>query len=197
MIKKITNTESLKNYKIKINVENMKKLFISLILLAYVIFAAGCTEDSESGTDGISPDIRNAQEIQVKNVVENLTDLGQINTSIQEGPVLVKVGAEWCGPCQQMKPILSDLAAEYTGKATVMSADIDQSPNLSTYFATSYIPDSFVIVGLENGEYVYMQESGNATTDRFQARVLGVMEKQVYEELLDRSVLYYENTNKK
>lgn len=122
-----------------------------------------------------------------------MTSLEQINTSVQEGPVLIKVGAEWCGPCQQMKPILSDLAAEYTGKVTVMSADIDQSPEIAAYFGIAYIPDSFVVVGFENGEYVYMQEDGNVTTDRFQARVLGVRDKQVYEELLERAVLYYEN----
>jgi len=109
----------------------------------------------------------------------------------------VKVGAEWCGPCQEMKPVLSDLAAEYTGKATIMSVDIDESPNLSTYFVTSYIPDSFVVVGLENGEYVYMQENGNVTADRFQARVLGLKDIQVYEELMDRAVLYHENANTK
>ncbi|AAM07599.1 TPA: thioredoxin family protein [Methanosarcina acetivorans] len=160
----------------------MNKLIIPLILLASVIFTAGCTESPESATS--------AQEI---SVVENMTSLEQINTSVQEGPVLIKVGAEWCGPCQQMKPILSDLAAEYTGKVTVMSADIDQSPEIAAYFGIAYIPDSFVVVGFENGEYVYMQEDGNVTTDRFQARVLGVRDKQVYEELLERAVLYYEN----
>ncbi|AKB30152.1 Putative thiol:disulfide oxidoreductase involved in cytochrome C-type biogenesis [Methanosarcina siciliae C2J] len=160
----------------------MNKLTILLVLLASVIFTAGCTDDSGNATS--------AQEI---SVVENMTALEQINTSVQEGPVLIKIGAEWCGPCQQMKPILSDLAAEYTGEVTVMSADIDQSPEIGAYFGISYIPDSFVVVGLENGEYVYMQEDGNITTDRFQARVLGFREKQVYEELLDRAVLYYEN----
>lgn len=170
----------------KTNVENMNKLIVSLILLAAVLFTAGCTENEEKSAD--------AQEIPVS-VVENLTDLKQINESVQEGPVLVKIGAEWCGPCQEMKPILSDLAAEYAEKATIMSADIDVSPNLSTYFATSYIPDSFVIVDLENGEYVYMQENGSVTADRFQARLLGVREKQVYEELLDRAVLYHENAD--
>ncbi|WP_440946801.1 thioredoxin family protein [Methanosarcina sp. T3] len=164
----------------------MNKLIILLILLASVIFTAGCTEDPENATS--------AQGIQEISVVENMTDLEQINTSLQEGPVLLKIGAEWCGPCQQMKPILSDLAAEYTGKVTVMSADIDQSPKIAAYFGIAYIPDSFVVVGFENGEYVYMQEDGNVTADRFQARVLGVREKQVYEELLDRAVLYYENT---
>jgi thiol-disulfide isomerase/thioredoxin len=167
----------------------MNKLVVSLILLIAVLFTAGCTEDADNSTN-------TSQEIPVS-VVENLTDLEQINASIQEGPVLVKVGAEWCGPCQQMKPILSNLAAEYTGKATIMSADIDVSRNLSTYFATSYIPDSFVIVGLESGEYVYMQENGSVTTDRFQARILGLQDSQAYEERLDRAILYYENANPK
>jgi len=164
----------------------MNKLIILLILLASVIFTAGCTEDPENATS--------AQGIQEISVVENMTDLEQINTSVQEGPVLIKIGAEWCGPCQQMKPILNDLAAEYTGKATIMSVDIDQSPEIAAYFGISYIPDSFVVVGLAKGEYVYMQKDGNVTTDRFQARVLGVREKQVYEELLERAVLYHENT---
>lgn len=164
----------------------MNKLVVSLILLAAVLFTAGCTENENNSTD--------AQEIPVS-VVENLTELEQLNESIQEGPVLVKVGAEWCGPCREMKPILSDLAAEYTGKATVMSVDIDISQNLSNYFASSYIPDSFVVVGLEDGEYVYMQENGSVTTDRFQARVLGVRDKQAFEDLLDRAVLYHENTD--
>jgi len=180
----------------KINVENMNKLVLSLILLAAVLFTAGCTEDPENAPTEMTPDLRSAEEIPVS-VVENLTDLEQINASVQEGPVLVKVGAEWCGPCQEMKPVLSDLAAEYTGKATIMSVDIDESPNLSTYFVTSYIPDSFVVVGLENGEYVYMQENGNVTADRFQARVLGLKDIQVYEELMDRAVLYHENANTK
>ena len=88
----------------------MNKLIILLILLASVIFTAGCTEGPENATS--------AQGVQEISVVENMTALEQINTSVQEGPVLIKIGAEWCGPCQQMKPILSDLSAEYTGKVT-------------------------------------------------------------------------------
>lgn len=167
----------------------MKKLIILLILLAAVLFTAGCTENLDNSTI--------TQEIQEKSVVVEIADLEQINTSVQEGPVLLKIGAEWCGPCQQMKPILSNLAVEYGGRATVMSADIDKSPQLAAYFGIGYIPDSIMIVGIENGEYVYMQEDGNITTDRLQARVLGVRESQVYEELMDRAVLYYENVNSK
>ncbi len=160
----------------------MKKLIILLILLVTVLFTTGCTENPDNSTS-----------IQEKSVVVEITDLAQINTSVQEGPVFLKIGAEWCGPCQQLKPVLSDLAAKYGGKVTIMSADIDQSPQLAAYFGIGYIPDSFMVVGIEDGEYVYMQEDGNITKDRFQARVLGVRESQVYEELMNRAILYDEN----
>ena len=168
----------------------MNKLIILLILLAAVLFTAGCTENPKNTATELTPDFRGDQE---KSVVVELTDLEQINTSFQEGPVFLKIGAEWCGPCQQMKTILDDMAAEYGGRATVMSADIDKSPQLAAYFGVGYIPDSVMIVGIENGEYVYMQEDGTVTTDRFQARVLGVRESQVYGELMDRAILYNEN----
>jgi hypothetical protein len=38
-----------------------------------------------------------------------------------------------------------------------------------------------------------MREDGSVTTDRFQARIMGLREKQVYEELLDRAILYHGN----
>ncbi|MHC1756582.1 MAG: thioredoxin family protein [Methanosarcina sp.] len=170
----------------------MKKLIILLILLVSVLFTAGCTENPENPEN---PAI--AQETQEESVVANLTDLEQINTSVQEGPVFVKIGSEGCYACREMEPILSDLAAKYGGQVTVMSADIVESPQLAVYFGINYIPDSFVLVGIENGEYVYMQDNGNVTTDRLQARVLGAGDTQVYEELIDMAILYYENVNAK
>jgi thioredoxin 1 len=43
------------------------------------------------------------------------------------GPVLVKFEAEWCGPCQAMKPAIEELASEYGRSITIATLDIDQN----------------------------------------------------------------------
>lgn len=131
----------------------------------------------------------NDQNTQEETAVIEATELGQVNTSLQEGPVFLRLGAEWCPLCQSMKPITKELAAEYKGKATIMSVDLDQNPELGTYFGVEHIPDSFVIVGIEDGEYIYMQEDGNVSKDRSQARIIGLKDKQVFEKLLDLALL--------
>jgi thioredoxin 1 len=155
----------------------MKKSFIILILLVAVL-SAGCTGKSQENSTN-SPETKNES-----SVVE-LTHLDQINTSLQKGPVLLKIGAEWCEECQNLKPILAQIAADYEGRVTVMSMDIDNSPELADYFGIYVIPDTSVIVGLENGNYIYMQEDGSVSTDRSKAKILKIEGKEVYENVLD------------
>jgi parallel beta-helix repeat protein len=127
-----------------------------------------------------------------KGVVIETTELGQINKFIEEGPVFLKLGAEWCGACQSMKPILDELASKYGDKATIVSININKNPELATYFDVGYIPDSSMIVGIENGTYVYMQQDGNVTTDRLKARIVGLEDKEVYEKVLENALAYEE-----
>jgi thioredoxin 1 len=87
-----------------------------------------------------------------------------------------------------MKPILKDLATEYAGKATIMSVDVDKSSKLIDYFGVGSVPDSSVIVGIENNEYIYMKEDGKVSKDRFQARILGLRNKQEFEKVLDLAI---------
>jgi thioredoxin-like negative regulator of GroEL len=159
----------------------MKKSFVLLILLTAILFTAGCTGKTQENST-------NPQNIQGKNAIVEATQLEQINASLQKGPVLLKIGAEWCGPCQQMKPTLKELATEYGGRVTVMSVDVDQSPKLADYFGVIVVPDSSVIVGIDNGEYVYMQENGNLSKDRFKARILKLKDKELFERVLDFAI---------
>jgi thioredoxin 1 len=93
-----------------------------------------------------------------------------------------------------MKPILEKLAVEYRGRAIIPSIDVDQSPELAEYFGVKTIPDSFVIVGMVNGTYVYMQENGSVSADRSQARFIGINEtddtdKKAFEKVLDLALI--------
>ena len=63
----------------------MKKLVV-LILLASMLFTAGCAEKTQE-----------------KNPVVVITNLEQINTSLQNGPVFVKMGSIWCSGCRSLQ----------------------------------------------------------------------------------------------
>ena len=50
-----------------------------------------------------------------------------------EVPVLLSFGAEWCGPCKGMQPVLESIASEYEQRAIVGKVDVDElSGNLRT-----------------------------------------------------------------
>lgn len=117
--------------------------------------------------------------------VVEVTQLGQINTALHKGPVFLRLGAVWCPHCKAFGPTLKELAKEYAGKATFMSADIDKSPKLADYFGVSRIPDCSVIVSIKNGKYVYMQQNGKITTVRSKARITRDHDKSVYEKVLN------------
>jgi thioredoxin 1 len=177
-----------------------------LILLASVLFMSGCDEKTQyNSTDSIqnfsenSTVVKETQHEQInssfkndssrnisgKGAVVEATKLEQINSSLKKGPVLLKIGAKWCDACQEMEPMLAQLAAEYGDKVTVMTVDIDKSPKLADYFGINVIPDTSVIVGIKKGEYVYMREDGNVSTDRFKARILKLEDKEVFEKTLN------------
>lgn len=184
----------------------MKKLIVLLILLVAVIFTAGCAEESQDnstdtqavqeGNDVVEPtesgQNTTPQETQeVSNVVE-MTDLEQINASLNQGPVFMKIESEHCGTCKAMEPMIQELATEYEGRTRFISIDMNRSPQLTKYFNAGFVPDITVIVGIKDGEYVYMQQDGNVTTDRFKARITGPGEKDIYEDVLNHALIQSE-----
>jgi len=44
---------------------------------------------------------------------------------------LVDFYADWCGPCQAMKPALEKLETEYSGKVTVQRVDVNKDQALA------------------------------------------------------------------
>ena len=64
--------------------------------------------------------------------------------TIKEGVTLVDFWAEWCGPCQQMLPILEDFAENQGDTMKVWKVNVDQSPELAASFRVMSIPTSIV-----------------------------------------------------
>ena len=67
------------------------------------------------------------------------------------GPVLLKFEADWCGPCQAMKPMIEDIARDYAGRLTVATIDVDQNNAVPYRFGVRGVP---TVMLFKNGEVV-------------------------------------------
>jgi thioredoxin 1 len=67
------------------------------------------------------------------------------------GPVLLKFEADWCGPCQAMKPMVEDIAREYDGRLTVATMDVDQNNQTPYRFGVRGVP---TVILFKDGQVV-------------------------------------------
>ena len=158
----------------------MKISIILTILIGTVLVLSGCIGQDSNG-------------VIVDSLAIHVTDMSQINEALTNGPVLLKIGAQWCQPCLDQAPIIDALAGEYEGKAAVMYIDTDESSEISDFFNVYSIPDSCVIVGVENGQYVYMARDGTTSTQREYARFVGLTDKKTLAKTLDYAIEEYNN----
>ncbi len=52
--------------------------------------------------------------------------------------------ADWCGPCQAMKPVFQQLEKEYSGKVSFKKVDVEVEGQLAGQFGIQNIP-TFVL----------------------------------------------------
>lgn len=57
--------------------------------------------------------------------------------------VIVDFFAQWCGPCQMLKPMLEKLVQEYD--FVLAKIDIDQSPDLASAYKVEGVPDVRIV----------------------------------------------------
>ncbi len=80
----------------------------------------------------------NEQEF-IKNVKEN------------EGIAVIDFFATWCGPCNMLAPVFSEVAEEYKDKAFFAKIDVDQSMSIALEYGVSTVP---TVVFFKNGKEV-------------------------------------------
>ena len=66
-------------------------------------------------------------------------------------PVMVDFGATWCGPCKALAPVVEQIAEEYSGKAVVAKADVDECPEASAQLKIRNVP---TVLFFKNGAVV-------------------------------------------
>ena len=64
-------------------------------------------------------------------------------------PVLVDFGAEWCGPCAAVAPVIRSLALEYADRLTVATVDVDSDPQLAARYGVRSLPTVMLVEGGE------------------------------------------------
>ena len=66
-----------------------------------------------------------------------------------ETPVVVDFSATWCGPCQQLSPIIDQLAGDYEGRVKVGKLNVDDCGAIAARYQIRGIPTILVFSGGE------------------------------------------------
>lgn len=64
-------------------------------------------------------------------------------------PVLVDFWADWCGPCQQVTPLVEEVAEEYKDRLKVAKMEVDANADTSAKYGIRGIP---TLIIFKNGQ---------------------------------------------
>ena len=65
-----------------------------------------------------------------------------------QAPILVDIGAEWCGPCRVLGPLLHRLAAAYEGRFLLATVDADENMRIAGRHKVRGFP---TVIGYSHG----------------------------------------------
>lgn len=128
----------------------MKTFFLSVAAVATIMMAAcGSAQKADSADVEATDDVA-ADEITL--VDEGVVELAAGDTVAIEPEQLtiIDFNAEWCGPCNQFKPVFHQAAKDYAGKARFISVNVDSCPDVAAKYNVSSIPQITFIA--PNGE---------------------------------------------
>src|SRR5437870_3150367 len=85
-------------------------------------------------------------------------------------PVVLDVYASWCGPCQQMMPIVEELSQELSGSYKFAKLNVDEARDISIQYGVISVP---TFLFLKNGQ-VKGKETGYMSKETLQEKIEAV-----------------------
>ncbi len=76
--------------------------------------------------------------------VDSANFMAEVAEKSFEKPVVVDFFAQWCGPCQMLKPLLEKVVQEHD--VVLAKVDIDRSPDLASAYRIEGVPDVRVVM---------------------------------------------------
>jgi len=61
--------------------------------------------------------------------------------------IVVKAGADWCGPCKKVAPLVKDLLEMMPKSVKMLVVDVDSDADLATFFDIKQVPTFISYVG--------------------------------------------------
>lgn len=77
-------------------------------------------------------------------------------------PTLVDFYATWCGPCQQLSPIVNSVKKELTGQMKVIKVDVDKNKSVSNKFKIRSLPTLAIF---QNGKIIWRESGMKSKTE--------------------------------
>jgi thioredoxin 1 len=62
-------------------------------------------------------------------------------------PVLVDFGADWCGPCKMLAPVLQQIAFDESDRMRVLTLDVDANPDTARTYQVMGMPTLILFKG--------------------------------------------------
>lgn len=121
----------------------MKRFVYAWAAFLAISFAA-CSGSGKNGSVTDSTDsLVGEKAVAVAPVIEtgegyNITDKGIV--PVTGRPMIVNFSADWCTPCQELKPIFSNLKTEYENHIDFVTVNTDSKPDLPKIYGIRNIP---------------------------------------------------------
>lgn len=64
---------------------------------------------------------------------------------------IIKFEADWCGPCQQMKPGFEKVSKELSGKASFQTVNVDRQRSMADSYNVTMLP---TVIAVKDGKEV-------------------------------------------